>query len=464
MKSLKTIVDPASAHAHEVTKMKLSDTKIVKKYSPRKRLDEDTIKRYQEAYEIGEDMPPLIVQKEKLILIDGYHRHEALTRLGREEVEIELRDIPEDEIPIESIRCNRKHGRSFTVEETDDLIWYLKTQRGLTHQQIADIMLCSVGTISNKLKKLTELRNFSGKKTTLDKRRKIEDQVKVVSRYKQGDPIGDIARDEGVTSSRISQITKPFRETPKDHVSLVTSSNLFNFFIKASIANNLNERAYIEFTPRGAKVFRYKNNYGVQVTVAGFFNQSYFSFYNVKENSTWEILRDDLKWDSMLKRAYGPVQFDWDGTKFTLKTSKPDIGSWGIERKAIGYQSEMDLFDKIDESGLPVNADVVFDFNLDDLRHHWEAPRMHVGLEDSKITISGTSKLEWTFSKSFPVEVDELLNISSEFNPVLIDSIVKLKVPSGIKYRTVMGFHGRGGLFMNFIGEHFFIAYYIHHI
>ena len=87
-----------------------------------------------------------------------------------------------------------------------------------------------------------------------------------------------------------------------------------------------------------------------------------------------------------------------------------------------------------------------------------------MSLEDSKMTISGTSKLEWTFSKSFPVEVDESLKISSEFNPALIDSIVKLKVSSGIRYRTVMGFHGPGGLFMNFIGEHFFIAYFIHGI
>ena len=68
---------------HEnVSVMKIRD--IVKKHEnyPRVALDEDTVIRYRGQYELGEHLPPLIVQKESCILIDGFHRLEALKRLG----------------------------------------------------------------------------------------------------------------------------------------------------------------------------------------------------------------------------------------------------------------------------------------------------------------------------------------------------------------------------------------------
>ena len=42
--------------------MKIKDIVVKKEYSPRINLNEETITRYKEQYELGESLPPLVVQ------------------------------------------------------------------------------------------------------------------------------------------------------------------------------------------------------------------------------------------------------------------------------------------------------------------------------------------------------------------------------------------------------------------
>ena len=74
--------------------MNINEIVVKYEYYPRITLNEYTITQYKEQYELGESLPPLVIQKEKHILIDGFHRLEAQKRLGWEETEVELRDIP----------------------------------------------------------------------------------------------------------------------------------------------------------------------------------------------------------------------------------------------------------------------------------------------------------------------------------------------------------------------------------
>lgn len=92
----------------------LKDIKVLKNYSPRKEVNSEAISNYKENYELGDDLPPLIIQKEEKILVDGFHRYFALKELGKETAEVKLLDIPKNEIRAEAIRRNRKHGVRFT--------------------------------------------------------------------------------------------------------------------------------------------------------------------------------------------------------------------------------------------------------------------------------------------------------------------------------------------------------------
>ena len=71
--------------------MKISELEIRWKLNPRKELDEATVSRYRETIDV---MPPIVVQAADAppyVLIDGFHRVEAMKQLGHE-------DIPEVEM------------------------------------------------------------------------------------------------------------------------------------------------------------------------------------------------------------------------------------------------------------------------------------------------------------------------------------------------------------------------------
>lgn len=81
------------------TRMKLIDITLDRQLFPREELDQEAVARYRDAYELGEQLPPLIVQQGTGILLDGWHRHNALTEIGADDVEIEAHVVPDD-VPL----------------------------------------------------------------------------------------------------------------------------------------------------------------------------------------------------------------------------------------------------------------------------------------------------------------------------------------------------------------------------
>lgn len=78
-----------------MTNMLVKDIVLDSEIFPRDSLDQEAIVRYRDAYEMGETLPPLVVEKGTGRLLDGWHRHSALTELEIEDVAIEAHVIPE---------------------------------------------------------------------------------------------------------------------------------------------------------------------------------------------------------------------------------------------------------------------------------------------------------------------------------------------------------------------------------
>ena len=197
-------------------KMNLKDIVVKKEYFPRINLNEDTIARYKEQYELGESLPPLVVQKENHILIDGFHRFEALKRLGWEETDVELRDIPEDEIYLLSIELNRRHGLPFSVEDRNEQIRRLRFERTppLTYEEIGK----RVGLSTSRIGEICRDMEFKINGTIIPKvdvRRNltIEEDEEIQDRLEAGESTSDIAKDYPVGDSRISQKKKEPRKS-----------------------------------------------------------------------------------------------------------------------------------------------------------------------------------------------------------------------------------------------------------
>ena len=192
--------------------MNLNDIVVKMEYFPRINLDEETVARYMELYELGEVLPPIVVQKEKHILIDGFHRLEAQKRLGWTEIGVEFIDIPEDKIYLTSIRLNRKHGRAFSIEDRNEQIRRLRFENDppLTYEEIGKEVLLSTSRVGEICRGMefningTIIPNVDGRRSiTPDETEEIQDRLEA------GEPPSEIAKDYPVSVSRVSQLKKP---------------------------------------------------------------------------------------------------------------------------------------------------------------------------------------------------------------------------------------------------------------
>jgi len=202
----------------EYDMISIKDIVVKKEYYPRINLDEATIARYQEQYELGESLPPLIIQKERHILIDGLHRLEAQKRLGWEEIEVELRDITEDEIYLTSIELNRRHGLPFSMEDRDEQIRKMRFEFDppSTYIEIGQ----RVGLSMSRVGEICREMEFKINGTIIPKvdiRRSItpKEAGEIQERLDAGESTSDVAKDYPVGESRISQLKKePRRAKP----------------------------------------------------------------------------------------------------------------------------------------------------------------------------------------------------------------------------------------------------------
>jgi len=75
--------------------MNVKNVKYEEKVYPRTQWKTDTVNRYVDALESGDVFPPIIVEKESDLLLDGKHRLEAHKKAGRETIEVQKVDVPE---------------------------------------------------------------------------------------------------------------------------------------------------------------------------------------------------------------------------------------------------------------------------------------------------------------------------------------------------------------------------------
>lgn len=65
-----------------------------------------------DAISTGEDLPPIVVDKKSMRIIDGFHRTRAAKRLKLESIECELRTYKsEADLFADAVRLNASHGR-----------------------------------------------------------------------------------------------------------------------------------------------------------------------------------------------------------------------------------------------------------------------------------------------------------------------------------------------------------------
>jgi hypothetical protein len=89
--------------------------RLVVNGSPRlSRPDQDHISMLAQ---VCEDLPPIVVHRRTMTVIDGVHRLEAFRLQGAKDVRVRFFDGNDQEAFVEAVRLNRAHGKPLTLQE-----------------------------------------------------------------------------------------------------------------------------------------------------------------------------------------------------------------------------------------------------------------------------------------------------------------------------------------------------------
>jgi len=203
---------------------------------------EEAIGRYMEKYESGTSKAILVkeIDRQHYVLIDGFHRLEAIKRLKKRKIEAEITNIEDKELYSKAVEQNVEHGVRLTSDEEEKIILELFEQ-GKTQEEMGKIFHLSQQAISKKIK--------SNKKLSLQLSSKI--CISSVNELLQGKKQTDVACIYDVTQQRISQIWGDFTNeleelyntgTPKEEI--IKIQNEKNIKLTPEKLNELIEEDY----------------------------------------------------------------------------------------------------------------------------------------------------------------------------------------------------------------------------
>ena len=169
-------------------KIPLKDIKLDSKYDVRfgERSD-DTILEYAE---IIHSLPPVTVSPD-YTLLDGYHRYYAHDAAGAEFIYVEIES--EKDPLVAAIQANLKHGVPLATDHKRQ--WAELLEGRFTQSRIAEIFDVSQATISNWL-------------SDIRKKRIEERNLEIISGYKAGKSITDIADELKLSVSTVYDVLK----------------------------------------------------------------------------------------------------------------------------------------------------------------------------------------------------------------------------------------------------------------
>ena len=165
-------------------KLQLEKITVDHEFQVRAELDEPTISKYEECFREGAVFPPLLVWAEggTHILLDGFHRIEAMKRAGFVFAEVKEFAGTKGEATIAAVTANSRHGRQLSGKDMRVAITkLLHCGADLSNAQIADAAGCSDHTVK-------AVREAEGMQTPRVKGKDGKSYPSTVKRQPRGEP------------------------------------------------------------------------------------------------------------------------------------------------------------------------------------------------------------------------------------------------------------------------------------
>lgn len=174
-----------------MSEVELSSIIFLESLYPRSNFDNDRVNSYRLNLD---DLPPIIVQREKRILVDGYHRLLAHRIEGCKTIKVDFIDISKDLILFEAVKRNAKHGLQLSLSEKKSIARQFYKQ-DISIKEIAEVLAISKGSLSNWL-------------TDLIQDARDEEKRKILDLHLQCMTQQEIAEEIGVSEGKINKILR----------------------------------------------------------------------------------------------------------------------------------------------------------------------------------------------------------------------------------------------------------------
>jgi len=147
-----------------VEQVNISDLKLDRSIWPRGGFDEEAIERYRDCLQ---ELPPVVVDRETMTVLDGWHRVEAHRREGLMAVLVSFDGCAPHLFLARAYALNVRHGLPVSNSRRDEIILSLH-EKGMTQQQIADEMGIHQQRVSEVLSHFTAGGNWDTKQGIRD--------------------------------------------------------------------------------------------------------------------------------------------------------------------------------------------------------------------------------------------------------------------------------------------------------
>lgn len=210
--------------------IKLSSIEFHQEFYPRQKPSSTTIAHYVDALRDGGGFPPIKIDQDGNVLLDGYHRWKAYQEVGAETIEADIVDLEGFPRLLYSARENSTHGDRLTGKEKE-LVARSMAELDVKQADIKEALRVSAGTVSNWVGDITQRKQRSKEAGILwlgvlgwtqeeiaDRAgltqqaiaqilQKSSDLKKVVkSQFSRGRTVDEIAEAEGVTPKLIDML------------------------------------------------------------------------------------------------------------------------------------------------------------------------------------------------------------------------------------------------------------------
>ncbi len=149
-----------------VEKANISDLNPDNSAWPRSSLDEEAIERYRDCLE---ELPPIVVDKKTMTVLDGWHRVEAHKREGIKTIPVSYDSCAPHLFLARSYALNAKHGLPVDNDTRNQIIVDLNQGKDgydpMSEEEIADIMQLSQSRVSQVIINLLGANIFIKDKT-----------------------------------------------------------------------------------------------------------------------------------------------------------------------------------------------------------------------------------------------------------------------------------------------------------